>query len=122
MTKETKQDVFEEVVKDCEEFGIYFSEENQVGRVDGRTVDQVSKDYRNRYAAASPCKLPVIPQIIADYIKQEYADNYDLGHAFWMAYESSEEIGHVATWIIKHSNEFATAWLLGDWEVEDEHA
>ena len=122
MTKETKQDVFDRLLKEhCKTILDLnpASTETDVKQI-------VENAFRDHYAAASPYKLPVIPQAVGEYIK--WGKTYGIptymmfSFKFVRGQEFSKLTDEVEDWIIGNSDAFATAWLLGDWEVEDEHA
>ncbi|MBU6048333.1 DUF1642 domain-containing protein [Lacticaseibacillus paracasei] len=85
--------------------------------------------YLNRYDAALPDDLPVIPEAQSDWIKQCKANDYSLSFAL------GDEITPIEVaktfcvlggytdknkdkWL-KLQNTFARAWLLGVWRVEE---
>ena len=114
MTKETKQQVFDEVVNDFEDLTIEeFGLGEKVG--DASETGSAFEQFRNRYAAALPCKLPVIPKSVGEYIKgcQTVGGVHNLIDAFTFT-----QGGIAEKWIYEHSDTFALAWLLNDWEVQ----
>ena len=121
MTKETKQDVFDRLLKEhCKTILDLnpASTETDVKQI-------VENVFRDHYASASPCKLPVIPKSVGEYIK--WGKTYGIPTYMMFSFKFvrgqgfSKLTDEVEDWIISNSDAFATAWLLGDWEVEDEH-
>ena len=103
MTKETKQDVFVALMAD---------------------MSHGSEQWCARYDSASPCKLPVIPKSVGEYIK--WGKTYGIPTYMMFSFKFVRSQGfskltdEVEDWIISNSDTFAIAWLLCDWEVEDE--
>lgn len=119
MTKETKQDVFDRLLKEhCKTIlGLNpASAETDVKQI-------VENVFRDHYAAASPCKLPVIPQAVGEYIK--WGKTYDISTYMMFSFKFVRSQGfskltdEVEDWIISNSDAFAIAWLLDDWEAEE---
>ena len=104
MTKETKQDVFDALMAD---------------------ISHGSEQWRTRYDAAPLCVLPVLPKPVADCMEFWKAKGSILSifdRARYAAKHSKTEQGHgVWLWILNNQNDFALAWVLDDWEVEDEN-
>ena len=72
-------------------------------------------DMINRYDAALPDNIPVIPEAVNEYIEDAKASHYELLDAMtkWTLDQP------VFDWIHDNSDTFARAWLLGVWRVEE---
>jgi hypothetical protein len=120
MTKETKQDVFDILLK--EHCKTILDLNPASAETDVKQI--VENVFRDHYAAASPCKLPVIPKSVGEYIK--WGKTYGIPTYMMFSFKFvrgqgfSKLTDEVEDWIISNSDAFATALLLGDWEVEDE--
>lgn len=106
MSNETKRDVFEVAMNHATKSGwIDYSE------------------MMSRYDAALPDDLPVIPEAVSEYIKWGEAFGIPMYMMFSFKFVRSQEFSkftdEVEDWIISNSNDFAIAWLLGVWEVEE---
>ena len=100
MSNETKRDVFE----------VALNHATKTGWVD---YGQLS----DRYAAALPDDLPVIPKAVGEYLKNPRKDL--LGECFWkLGCKSSAFLDSNELYIVLNSDTFARAWLLGVWRVE----
>ena len=73
--------------------------------------------YLNRYAAALPDDLPVIPETVGKYIKEAKFEDVTLLEALGCARDPVFK--NLGRWITSHSEEFALAWVLGIWRVEE---
>lgn len=67
-----------------------------------------------RYDAALPDDLPVIPEAVGEYIK----DNKDLDLLVALTI-ASNGYRHYELWIAMYQDTFARAWVLGIWRVEE---
>ena len=109
MNNNTKRDVFEDIV-------------DSLNVIDG-APDEYCKKLLDRYDAALPDNIPVIPEVVGEYIK--WGKKYDI--KLYMMYVSQfiDRTGFKKLtdddkiWIISSSNIFASAWLLGVWAVEE---
>lgn len=101
MSNETKRDVFENAAFNIE-----------TSSPDGQDF---ALELRQRYVAALPDDLPVIPFRVAEVIKTNQADT-ELTIVLMRA-----KTGHQPDdyWINNHQNTFARAWVLGVWRVEE---
>lgn len=65
--------------------------------------------------------LPVIPQAVSEYIKwgKQHGENLYSMIADYPAHLSYEVEQFVMDWMPDHSDTFALAWLLGEWEVAE---
>lgn len=76
--------------------------------------------FRKTYA-----ELPVIPQAVGKAIRSMKSYGRDLAFAIDTSHDrfrfARDRGGNdeVANWILVHSDTFALAWLLGEWEVEE---
>ena len=98
MSNETKRDVFE----------VAMNHATKSGWVD-------YSEMMNRYDAALPDDLPVIPKAIGEYITSCKARMMDLHDSMfnWLRSEEEDEFMEC------YSEIFARAWLLGVWRVEE---
>ena len=71
-------------------------------------------EYMQRYDAALPDDLPVIPQAVSEYIK----DNKDLDLLVALTIANNGYM-HSELWIAMYQDTFALAWVLGVWRVEE---
>ena len=97
MSNETKRDVFE----------VALNHATKTGWVD---YGQLS----DRYAAALPDDLPVIPLAVSDVLVKLKCNKFALYAA--MAYV---KVVSLSSWMtFEHEEDFARAWLLGVWRIE----
>lgn len=114
MTVETKREVFDEVrykfrnFKNEHRHGMYASPDS---------IDHYLSDALKRYAAALPDDLPVIPKTVGKYIKEAKFEDVTLLEALGCARDPVFK--NLGRWITSHSEEFARAWVLGVWRVEE---
>lgn len=105
MTKETKEDVFCEMA--VENF-----------------VEHKNMWYR-RYKAALPDDLPRIPKSIDSIIRQSKVAGWNLyklmGEVTDRQQFAADRGGHDtgADWIAEHADNFARAWILEAWQIEE---
>ena len=113
MSNETKQNVFEDAAFNIE-----------TSAPDG---PKFADELRQRYDAALPDDLPVIPELISKYLIMRKRDRGDLvqaldeGTSFFLDGTQWES---VQDWFwfsdVKDSvDTFARAWVLGVWRVEE---
>ena len=115
MSNETKRDVFEDAAFNIE-----------TASPDG---PEFARELRQRYSAALPDDLPVIPKAQSDWIKQCKANDDSLYFALG---DETTPIEVAKTFRVlggytdknkdkwlKLQNTFASAWLLGVWRVEE---
>ena len=100
MENETKRDVFE----------VALNHATKTGWVD---YGQLS----DRYAAALPDDLPVIPEVVGEILRSAYGQTNLLG--ILDTAKNGYKISDTLAWIISNQNTFARAWLLGAWCVEE---
>ena len=113
MRNKTKRDVFVNAVDALAD--AQASSDNNVG-----LGHQDADLFMAEYDAALPDDLPVIPKVVGEYIKglkQRYPKR-QLIKIFPMVYGAYNS--DVRNWVLENSDTFALAWVLGDWEVEDE--
>ncbi|TEA91085.1 phage protein [Lacticaseibacillus paracasei] len=128
MSNETKRDVFERALDEW--YSLVFAVGDQGEEAYGYcefdvTLSKYEKDYDN----ALPDDLPVIPKAQSDWIKQCKANDYSLSFALgddtppievaktfrvWGGYTDKNK----DKWL-KLQNDFARAWVLGVWRVEE---
>lgn len=125
MSNETKRDVFDGLLKEhCKTIlGLNpASAETDVKQI-------VENVFRDRYAAALPDDMPVIPEAQSDWIKQCKANDYSLSFALE---DETAPIEVVKTFRVlggytdenkdkwlKLQDAFATAWVLGIWRIQE---
>ncbi|MFD1485376.1 hypothetical protein ACFQ5J_09055 [Lacticaseibacillus baoqingensis] len=109
MNYETKQNVFDDAA-----FNI------KTSAPDGQ---KFADELRQRYAAALPDGLPVIPKAVGEYIKWGKTYGIAMYMMFSFKFVRSQEFrkltDEVEDWIISNSDAFAIAWLLCAWRVEE---
>lgn len=116
MNNETKRDVFE-----------YYLE--MIKALKDPLAAETVHEARQRYAAALPDDLPVIPKAQSDWIKQCKANDYSLSFALGDEITPIEVAKTFRVWggytdknkdkWLKLQNDFAHAWVLGVWRVEE---
>lgn len=107
MSNETKRDVFVDALRALEEFG-----------EQGSSWEMAYDDLSTRYADALPDNLPVIPKAVGEYLKSNRTE--PLGKVFWhLGCISVTLLGSTRSYIVNHTEDFARAWVLGVWEVEE---
>lgn len=108
MSNETKRDVFENAL-----------DELLLSKDDGA----LDAELRCRYDAALPDNLPVIPKAVGEYI--QWGKSYDIQLYMMYSFKFIHSQGFkkltddVESWIIRSSNAFARAWVLGGWCVAE---
>lgn len=121
MSNETKQDVFEEM-----KWELIRNLANTIDQNGGlRPLEDATKageNYATRYADALPDNLPVIPEVVGEYIKNLREYHCDLVDLFGMVRNlgvtRTEPTGPLV-WVAHNTDTFARAWLLGVWRVEE---
>ncbi|MBI6598631.1 MULTISPECIES: hypothetical protein [Lacticaseibacillus] len=111
MSNETKWDVFKVALDDWKQNFI-----SSLPR-DGSFEDwsESLSDYSARYAAALPDDLPVIPKAVGDVLAKLNHKKFSLSGA-----KSYAEVVSLSSWMtFEHEEDFARAWLLGVWRVEE---
>ena len=99
MSNETKRDVFE----------VALNHATKTGWVD---YGQLS----DRYAAALPDNLPVIPEAVGEMLRSSYGKTNLLG--VLETARNGRKISYILAWMFANQNASATAWVLGAWYVE----
>lgn len=125
MSNETKRDVFNDLIEELA---------NAYIALDGEGIgeDLTNEDkqaYLKDYDAALPDDLPVIPKAQSDWIKQCKANDDSLSFALGDETTPIEVAKTFRVWggytdknkdkWLKLQNDFARAWLLGVWRVEE---
>ncbi|MCI0375459.1 hypothetical protein [Lacticaseibacillus paracasei] len=103
MSNEMKRDVFEVAMNHAAKSG---------------WVDY--SEMMNRYAAALPDDLPVIPAAVSEYIKNLRKYHRDLVDVFGKVRDlgiTRTEPNGVLIWVAHNTDVFARAWVLGVWRV-----
>ena len=100
MSNETKRDVFE----------VALNHATKTGWIDyGQLLD--------RYNAALPDDMPVIPEVVGEILQSAYGQT-DLLDVLDTA-RNGHKVSEPLAWIIANQNTFATAWALGAWRAEE---
>ncbi|MEN2327572.1 hypothetical protein ABC645_12140 [Lacticaseibacillus paracasei] len=73
--------------------------------------------YLNRYGAALPDDLPVVPEAVGDILRSAHGKT-NLLDVLDTA-RNGHTISKTLAWIVDNQNNFARAWLLGVWSVEE---
>lgn len=120
MTIETKRDVFNEVrykfrnFKNEHRHGMYVSPDS---------VDHYLSDALKRYYAALPDDLPVIPEGVSDLLMAQKQNHLPLSNILGLVHELSvvcqQPCNPSLNWVANHENEFARAWVLEVWKVQE---
>lgn len=100
MNHETKRDVFE----------VALNHATKTGWVD---YGQLS----DRYAAALPDDLPVIPKAVGNQIVEDQGEH--LSDELHWADQGALGDRKLSNWIADNENTFAIAWVLGVWRVDE---
>lgn len=111
MSNETKRDVFENALD-------AYDDSRPYPHPDYDSPDKLL----DRYNAALPDDLPVIPKSISEYIKNLHKFHRDLVDVFGMVRDlgiTRTEPTGVLVWVTHNIDTFARAWLLGVWEVKE---
>jgi hypothetical protein len=104
MSNETKRDVFEAVINSRWRF--------LSGNTKGEPTDD---ECMMAYDTAMPDDLPVIPKSVGDVIVKLKHKRFSLSGA--MCYAA---VVSLTSWMtFEHEEDFANAWLLGVWRVEE---
>ena len=104
-SNETKQDVFEDAAFNIE-----------TSAPDG---PKFADELRQRYDAALPDDLPVIPKAVGEWLKNCKHDECDLVDAIVSSVNSIITSRRVTRWMEDHFETLARAWLLGIWRVDE---
>ena len=115
MSNETKRDVLKRALN-------FFV---ATGLVRNINYNLESYQYLSEYDSALPDDLPVIPKAVGEYIEEAKAHGkwsiidplWRVGDALSAMGESG--LGDRSRWVLHHSDDFARAWVLGAWRVEE---
>lgn len=104
MSNETKRDVFE-----------YYLD--MIKGLKDPLAAECVREARKRYAAALPDDLPVIPEVVGEYIRWCKGEGGIGNVSDAMGYAPTR----IASWVYdeRNSDVFARAWLDGVWRVEE---
>lgn len=111
MSNETKQNVFEDAAFNIE-----------TSAPDG---PKFADELRQRYDAALPDDLPVIPKAVGEYIRKAKAPGkWGLLDVFWHLGDNISAVGinglyDWQRWMADNQVAVACAWVLGVWCVEE---
>ena len=120
MSEKTKEDVFEELLESYAEVSDAYTD--AVGQ---EYYAEEDPDYRKQFADALPYDLPVLPEVVGDYIKRWKADLLtEPLFVIFLTIQHNMNIDNppnfkAENWIIDHGDTFARAWLLEVWKVEE---
>ncbi|MFR0563675.1 hypothetical protein [Lacticaseibacillus paracasei] len=107
MSNETKRDVFEELLESyMYSEDIVIDEISTDGVADRLNLGNNIASTRDRYAAALPDDLPVIPEVVSEWLTWCKMKHHSLKDALDGETRVSEDV-------------FARAWLDGVWRVEE---
>ncbi|UAG58525.1 hypothetical protein [Lacticaseibacillus phage Lphi2ADMT26] len=124
MSNETKRDVFNDLVEQHQNYVI-----TVVG--DYGVKDKAIEDWNERYVAALPDDLPIIPKAVGKYIQERKAAHDSLAISLNARFKPNEVFEWMFTVTgdpdtelsqieyVKHQDTFAHAWVLGVWRVEE---
>ena len=73
--------------------------------------------YLNRYDAALPDDLPVIPKAVGEILRSARGQTSLLG--VLDTAKNGYKVSEPSAWIIANQDNFARAWVLGVWRVEE---
>ncbi|UVH22830.1 hypothetical protein NJN40_08850 [Lacticaseibacillus paracasei] len=111
MSNETKRDVFEDTLDAYDDSRPY----------PHPGYDSPAK-LLDRYNAALPDDLPVIPKAVSEYIKNLHKFHRGLVDVFGMVRDlgiTRTEPTGVLVWVAHNTDTFALAWVLGVWRVKE---
>lgn len=129
---ETKREVFEGLLESyMYSADIVIDEISTDGVADRLNLGNIIASTRDRYAAALPDDLPVIPKAVGKYIQEHKAAHDSLAFAltarfipnevvewmFMVAGDPDTELSQIE--YVKQQDTFARAWLLGVWKVKE---
>jgi len=106
MSDETKRDVFEDTLDAYDDSRPY----------PHPGYDSPAK-LLDRYNAALPDNLPVIPKAVGEILRSAHGQANLLG--VLDTAKNGYKVSETLAWIIAKQNTFARAWLLGVWRVEE---
>lgn len=122
---ETKRDVFEDLVEELANAYIALDGEG----IGEELTNEDKQAYLKDYDIALPDDLPVIPKAQSDWIKQCKANDDSLSFALGDETTPIEVAKTFRVWggytdknkdkWLKLQNDFARAWVLGVWRVEE---
>ncbi|MDM7527176.1 hypothetical protein [Lacticaseibacillus paracasei] len=125
MSNETKQDVFNDLLEDLADAYTALDGEG----IGEELTNEDKQAYLKDYDIALPDDLPVIPEAQSDWIKQCKANDYSLSFALGDEITPIEVAKTFRVWggytdknkdkWLKLQNDFARAWVLGVWRVEE---
>lgn len=107
---ETKWDVFNDLLEELADAYITLEGEGIGDELTNEDKQAYLKDYDN----ALPDDLPVIPEAVGEYIK----DNKDLDLLVALTI-ASNGYKHSELWIAMYQDTFARAWVLGVWRIQE---
>ncbi len=117
---ETKRDVFDAAMSLIRSFEETFLDHSSYHGSYTKT-----KYFCERYDAALPDDLPVTPLTVGEYIEEVKAHGkFSIIDPLWRVSDALSTIGESvlgdrSRWVLHHSDDFARAWVLGVWRVEE---
>ena len=121
MSNDTKRDVVLQLAKENRDLRMYDPESIDPKEL----IEQDYQDWIREYAAALPDNLPVIPELIGEYLKMWKHDHGDLFQAFDEGTSASldgtkwESVQDWFSYVKDSFDTFASAWLAEMWIVEE---
>ena len=123
MSNETKRDVFDEVL---DEWQVDETMPDANWKYpDFKLVRIKEERFKDRYAAALPDDLPVIPEAVAYAIEWFQQNDDTIGEVWRNLYEDVDDdwqeapqLREAEEWMLDNQDTFTRAWLLGQWEAE----
>lgn len=110
MSNETKREVLEKLAECYAEVSDAYT--NETGNP---YYCDDEPNYLDEYDAALPDDLPVIPKAVGDVLAKLKHKKFSLSGAM-----SYAEVVSLSSWMtFEHEEDFALAWLLGVWRVEE---
>ena len=116
MSNETKRDVFEGLLDSyMYSEDIVIDETSTDGVADRLRLGNTIASTQDRYEKALPDDMPVIPEAVGDVIVKLKQKRFSLSGAM-----SYAEVVSLTSWMtFEHEEDFAIAWVLGIWRVEE---
>lgn len=116
MSNETKRDVFEGLVEELADAYVALDGEGLGDELTNEEKQAYLKDYDN----ALPDDLPVIAEVASEHIKMQKNDKRSLYQSF-KSFHTSEILNQYELFdqLENSSEQYALAWVLGVWKVEE---
>lgn len=115
MSNETKRDVLEKLSKCYAEVSDAYTYETG-----SPYFCDDEPNCLEEYDKALPDDLPVLPKSVGEYLKDKKENNEPIGKIFWqLGCICAGLLDTVEMYIIDPTEEFACAWILDAWEVQE---